>query len=131
MSVQRRWFEEVWNQGRESAIDELSEPDVIAHGLTDPGGQEVVGRDAFKAMFRAFRGALSEMHVEVEELIMQGDISVARCVVTGRHTGDGLGKEPKGRLLRFTGMSMVRERDGRIAEAWNNFDFATMFQQME
>ncbi len=131
MSIQRRWYEEVWNRGRESAIDEMSEPNVIGHGLTDPNGQEVVGAEAFKAMFRAFRGAFSEMHVEVEELIMQGDVSVARCVVTGMHTGDGLGKQPKGRPVRFTGMSMCRERDGKIVEAWNNFDFATMFQQME
>ena len=131
MSIQRRWYEEVWNKGRESAIDEMSEPDVIGHGLTDPNGQEVVGAEAFKEMFRAFRGALSDIHVEVEELIMQGDISVARCVVTGMHTGHGLGKDPKGRHVRFTGMSMVRERDGKMVEAWNNFDFATMFKQME
>ena len=131
MSVQSRWYEEVWNQGRESAIDELAEPDVIAHGLTDSAGQEVVGTEAFKAMFRAFRSSLSGLHVEVEQLIVQGDTSVARCVVTGTHTGNGLGKEPKGRPVRFTGMSMVRERGGKIAEAWNNFDFATMFQQMD
>jgi len=131
VSIQRRWYEEVWNKGRESAIDEMAEPDVIGHGLTDPNGQEVVGAEAFKAMFRAFRGALSELHVEVEELIMQGDISVARCVVTGMHTGDGLRKEPRGRPVRFTGMSMIRERDGKIVEAWNNFDFATMLQQMD
>lgn len=97
MSVQRRWYEEVWNQGRESAIDEMAEPDAIGHGLTDPTGQEVVGTEAFKAMFRAFRGALSELHVEVDELILQGDLSVARCVVTGMHTGEGLGKKPAGR----------------------------------
>jgi len=33
--------------------------------------------------------------------------------------------------VKFTGMTMARVKDGKIAEAWNNFDFMTMFQQME
>ena len=28
----RRWFEEVWNNGRMEAIDEMASPDVIGHG---------------------------------------------------------------------------------------------------
>ena len=131
MSIQRRWYQEVWNEGRESAIDEMTVPEVIGHGLTDPDGREVVGVEAFKAMYRAFRAALSDIHVDVQELITEGDVSVARCVVTATHTGEGLGKTPNGNRLTFTGMSMTRERDGRIVESWNNFDFATMYQMMQ
>ena len=29
----RRWFEEVWNKGREEAIDEMFAEDGVAHGL--------------------------------------------------------------------------------------------------
>jgi predicted ester cyclase len=32
--------------------------------------------------------------------------------------------------VEFTGMTIVRIRDGKIIEAWNNFDFMTMFQQV-
>jgi len=28
-------------------------------------------------------------------------------------------------------MTMARIKEDKIAEAWNNFDFMTMFQQME
>jgi hypothetical protein len=31
----RRWFEEVWNQGRADAIPELFSEDGIAHGLSE------------------------------------------------------------------------------------------------
>jgi len=31
----RRWFEEVWNQGRAEAIDEMFDENGIAHGLSD------------------------------------------------------------------------------------------------
>ena len=131
MNILNRWFEEVWNKGRESAIDELADPKVLAHGLTDAAGADVVGVESYKAMFRSFQASLSEIHVEIEQIVTEGDLSVARCVVTAKHTGDGLGRSPKGKPISFTGMAMVREKDGKIVEAWNNFDFATMFQQMD
>jgi len=134
MSVLNRWFDEVWNQGRESAIDEMVAPEAVVHGLYGPDGKEVVGVESFKAMYRAFHSALSDIHVameEIEEIVEQGAMSVARCVVTATHTGDGLGKSPRGNRVTFTGMTMARERDGKIVEGWNNFDFATMYQMMQ
>jgi predicted ester cyclase len=131
MTIMQRWFEEVWNKGRESAIDEMSYHDVARHGLQAPDGTEVDGMESFRAYFRQMQGALSDIHVEVEDVITEGDLTVARCVVTAKHTGEGLGKVPKGNPIRFTGMTMARIKEGKIAEAWNNFDFMTMYQQME
>jgi predicted ester cyclase len=131
MTIMHRWFEEVWNKGRESAIDEMSYHDVAGHGLQAPDGNEVNGMESFRAYFRQMQGALSDIHVEVEDVITEGELTVARCVVTARHTGEGLGKPPKGNPVHFTGMTMARIKEGKIAEAWNNFDFMTMYQQME
>jgi hypothetical protein len=36
-------FEEVWNQGREDAIDRMFPEDGIAHGLKDAQGNELRG----------------------------------------------------------------------------------------
>ncbi|MDP9051260.1 MAG: ester cyclase [Acidobacteriota bacterium] len=131
MTLMHRWFEEVWNQGRESAIDEMSFHDVPGHGLQGPDEKEVNGMEAFKAYYRHMRAALSDIHVQVEDVVSEGDLMVARCVVTAKHTGEGLGKQPKGNSICFTGMTMARIKEGKIAEAWNNFDFLTMYQQME
>jgi predicted ester cyclase len=38
---------------------------------------------------------------------------------------------PTGRAVRFTGMTLVVIREGKIVEAWNNFDFAAMFEQLK
>jgi predicted ester cyclase len=32
--------------------------------------------------------------------------------------------------VEFTGMVIVRIKDGKFVEAWNNFDFLTMNQQI-
>ena len=42
-SILHRWFEEVWNKGREEAIDELFAEDGIAHGLADEQGEALRG----------------------------------------------------------------------------------------
>jgi hypothetical protein len=40
-----RWFDEVWNRGREDTVDELFAPDGIAHGLGE--GASDVRRDRY------------------------------------------------------------------------------------
>lgn len=129
--ILQTWFEEVWNKGNEAAIDRLLAPDVAIHNLLGGNGEEVYDIPTFKAMFRAFRSALSNVQVAVEDEITQGDLSAARCVITAVHTGDGLGRVPLNLPIHFTGMVMVRTRDGKIVESWNHFDFETMYKQME
>jgi steroid delta-isomerase-like uncharacterized protein len=129
MTLLERWYEEVWNKGRESAIDEMAVAGLVAHGLT-PDGTPVQGIEPFKTFFRVFQSTLSEIRVKVEHTVSEGDLSVVHCTVRAKHTGDAIGVPPKGNAIHFTGMSMVRIRDGRITEAWNYFDFPKMYQQM-
>ena len=69
--------------------------------------------------------------MDVQEVVSEGDLEVARFVVTGKHTGEGLAKPPKARDIRITGMTMVHAKDGAILESWNNVDFLSMMQQMD
>jgi steroid delta-isomerase-like uncharacterized protein len=131
MSIQKRWFEEVWNQGREATIDELLAPEVVGHGLTDSAGNEVTGIESFRDFWRAFRSAFSDIHIDVQDTVTEGDLGVARFVTTGKHTGEGIGKPPTGKPVKFTGMTMVRVKDGKIVESWNNIDFMTMLKQLD
>ena len=129
-SVVRRWFEEVWNRGREEAIDELFDEEGVAHGLADEAGSDLRGPTGFKPFFRRFREAFPEMEVVVEDTVSEGDKVAARCTVRGRHRGDTLGFKATDSPVEFDGICIVRIRDGKIVEAWNNFDFMSMFQQL-
>ncbi len=131
MAVLKRWFEEVWNQGREATIDELAAPDIFGHGLVGPDGKEVADRESFKAFYHAFRTAFPDIRIDVQEIVHEGDLEVARFVATGTHTGEGLGKPPKGRSVNITGMTMTRVKDGKMVESWNNVDFLGLFRQIE
>ena len=125
----RRWFEEVWNQGRADAIDEMFAADGLAYGLAeDPN--EALGPSSFRGLHTTFRGAFPDMIITVDDVIAEGDKVAARCSVRGRHQGDHLGIAPTDTPVDFTGIAIVRIRDGKIVEAWNNFDFMRMNKQL-
>jgi predicted ester cyclase len=129
-AVVREWFKEVWDEGKEEAIDRLMAPDGIVHGLTGPGAPPMVGREPFKEMFRIFREALGDLEIAVQKTVVQGDTCAAYCHVRGRHVGRALGGSPTGKPVEFNGISITRIRDGQIVEGWNCFDFLSMYQQI-
>jgi predicted ester cyclase len=116
-----KWFDEVWNQGDENAIDRLMTNDSPAKGILSD--DQPKGPEGFKIFFRDFRNQFHNIKVKVEDAISQDDIESARTTVTAIHT-------PSGKNVTFSGMCMVRVADGKIAEAWNNYDFLTLYQQL-
>jgi steroid delta-isomerase-like uncharacterized protein len=126
----RRWFEEVWNKKRVEAIDEMFAVDGIAHGLNDDATGSIKGAAEFKPFHAVFCAAFPDIKVVVEDVIAEGDMIAARCSVHGKHTGNSLGIEASGAPVEFTGMTIVRIKDGKIVEAWNNFDFLAMNKQI-
>jgi steroid delta-isomerase-like uncharacterized protein len=127
-AVVRTWFEEVWNQGREETIDRLLARDGVAHGL--PGGDVMRGPEAFKPFFRNFRGAVPDIHIEVVQTVTEGDRVAVHCRVKGTHRGPLLGIPATGKPADFSGIVILRIRDGQIVEAWNHFDFLGFYQQL-
>lgn len=125
-----RWFEEVWNKGRAEAIDELFAEDGIAHGLSDDTGAPLRGPAGFREFHKNFRSAFPDIIVTVEDTVAEGDKVVARCSVRAVHTGEGLGFAATKRPMEITGIAITRIKDGKIVEAWNNFDFMSMFRQL-
>jgi len=125
-----RWFDQVWNAHSEQAVDDLATEDVLGHGLAGPDGEQIRGREAFKTFQRAFLSAYPDLKISVEDTISEGDKIAARCRVTGSHQGPGIGLTPTNQPVDFTGMCIVRVEDGKIAEAWNEFNFMDMYKQV-
>jgi len=129
-TIVHEWFERVWNQAQPSAIDELLAEDARIHGLKGPDGSDVGGPAEFRQMHEAFCQAFPDIRIDVEDCLTDGDRIAFRCRVRGTHSGAGLGREATGHAVEFMGMGIIHVRDGRIAEAWNTFDFLTMNEQI-
>jgi steroid delta-isomerase-like uncharacterized protein len=125
----RQWFEEVWNQGREQTIDELCAKNAVGHGQT-PDGSDLIGPDPFRKFWKAFRAAFTSIHVEIHQTIEEGEMVIARWTITMQHTGSFLGIAPTAKPITATGMSMMRFVDGKIVEAWDNYDQLALMSQL-
>jgi predicted ester cyclase len=84
--------------------------DLVFHGL-DGAAQSV-------AMYRAI---FSELRIDVEEQVQQGDRVVSRFVVTGVSAG---------RRVRFHGITISRFENGMIVEDWSVTDTLGMLRQL-
>jgi len=123
----RRWFDEVWSEGRVASIDALMAPGCLVHGL----GGEMRGPEAFKPFHSAYRNAFPDVKINVDHMISEGDIVAARWSGTGTHSGDGLGFPATGKQVQLSGMTFVRIQNGKLVEGWNVFDQFGMLQQLD
>lgn len=126
----RRWFEEVWNQKNETAVDAMYAPQAQCHGFPD-ADSVLVGPEAFKAVHRNFIGSFPDLHASLEDIITEGDHVAIRWRVTMTHTGDTLGFPASGRQVAMNGSSFITVKDGRIQEGWNYMDIQHLFAQLQ
>ena len=126
----RRWFEEVWNKGRAEAIEEMFDENGIAHGLSDDPANPIKGPRGYRPFYDLLRKAFPNIVVVVEDTVAEGDKVAARCSVRAKHEGEFLGREATQAPVAFSGITIVRIHNGKIVEAWNNFDFMTMYKQV-
>ena len=128
-TIVHRWFEEVWNQGREETVDELFAPDGIGHGLGE-GTADVRGPADFKIFLRNMRSAFPDAHIRIEDTIVERDRAVVRVVLEGTHRGEGLGLPPTGRGVSVTGIVILKVTGGQIVEGWNSWDQLGLLRQL-
>jgi predicted ester cyclase len=115
----RRWFEEVWNQGNEAAIDQLLAEDATMWGVTRPDISSK-GSGEFKKFYHAMRTQFPDLNIAVDHVVQEGDTAFARWTVTSTNAASA--PTSKNRQLRIVGMSCCRARNGIIVEGWNVWD---------
>ena len=120
-----RWFEEVWNQGNESTIDELFDPQGKCYGFPE-SNSVLTGPEGFKAVHRQFQNAFGQIHIHIDDLIAMGDRLAIRWTCNAVHNGDGLGFPATGKKTTIPGSSFLTCRDGKIIEGWNFMDLTRM-----
>ena len=117
----------------------LSAGDVDGFGrlLTDDfvEHEEVPGlapsKEGVLELFRGYRVAFPDLRMEVLDLLVDGDKTVARVKATGTHDGEFMGMPPSGRSVEVQLIDIMRfDDDGLVAEHWGVMDMLTMLQQL-
>ena len=125
----RRWFEEVWNQKSEAAIDEMFHPQGKSHGFPE-ADSILVGPEAFKGVHRTFCGAFPDLHVDIEDIVSEGDRVAVRWRVTMTHLGDDLGFPASGQKATLDGSSFLIAKNNQVTEGWNQMDLGALMQKL-
>lgn len=117
-----RWFKEFWGSPwNPGVVNDLAARDIVLHY---PMHEPKRGRIAVLSFMTEFRKAFPDLNFRgVGDLIADGDHVVGRWEGGGTHTGPAfsdfrLGSLPaaSGRRMTFTGTSVLRLENGRIAE---------------
>lgn len=127
--LMRRWFHEVWNEGRTQTVFELLSPTAVARGQRD-AGSEIRGPEEFVNFVNEIRGSFSDMKLKIEDIFGTDDKVVVRWSATMTHSGNALGLAPTGKIVHVGGISIARVDGGKIVEGWDNWDQIGMLQQI-
>jgi steroid delta-isomerase-like uncharacterized protein len=94
------------------------------------GGDEVRGRDAFKAVLAHLRRAFPDLQYRISDVVSSADRMVLRWEGRGTHQGEYLGVQPTGRSISYDGITLYELRDGRIARAWVAANLLSLLRRM-
>jgi predicted SnoaL-like aldol condensation-catalyzing enzyme len=120
-SIVRRWFDEVWNAGRVATISELFPASGVARGLGE-SDTDVHGPAEFEVFAANLRGIVPDIHIDIEDMIAEGDRVAVRIGLQGTHTDGG--------RVSVRGIIILRVVDGWIVEAWNSYDQLGFLRQI-
>jgi predicted ester cyclase len=105
----------------------LRHPDAIIHA---PAGLSTTNREAEKAVWKDALAAMPDLRHEVQEVLVDGDVEMARVVVTGTLSADFGGIEGSGRSFRIDQAVITHLRNGKVSEAWEIADIAALRSQV-
>ncbi|MFC1715755.1 ester cyclase [Candidatus Poribacteria bacterium] len=128
-AIVNRFIDEVWNQGKMDAMDEIVSTDTVGHTPTEPGSP-IVGIEASKQAINVYRTAFPDLHLAIEDMLAEGDKVLTRWTSTGTHQGELMGIPPTGKQTVSSGIVISRIADGKIVENWWAWDALGLMQQL-
>ena len=123
-AAERRFIEEVLNQGRLDVFDELVSPDF--REATDPS----VDATELRRMIEAWVAGMPNLHASIERIVAEGDQVAVVCRVTGTHTATYIDLPATGKKVESTLMYVDRLVDGRIVESWTETSSKGFYEQI-
>jgi len=106
---------EAINTGDMDIVDELFTPE-----LASPT----------KRSFTAFRSAFPDWHMEIAELVAEGNTVVGRFRCSGTNQGDFKGVPPTGKRMEVDEVYFLRVEGGKFVEFWGLEDDLARMRQL-
>lgn len=121
-----RFINEAYNKRNLTVGDELLAANVVLH-IPDA---DIEGPEGWKQYASGFLTGFTDIDVQVEDTIAEGDKVVAHWTCCGVHTGELQGIAPTGKQVAMTGIAIYRFAGYKIEEIWVWNDLLGMMRQL-
>jgi len=101
-------------------------PEIIMHSSPE----NIVGLENFKAYYQNFLTGFSNIEFTMVDVFGQGDKIVKHWNFKGIHSGDFFGIPATGKSVNIDGTTLVKMKDGKIAEEQDFMDNMAFMQQL-
>ena len=94
------------------------------------GFEHLSGRELPRQMFGGMHAAFPDFHIDVHDLLQDGDKVVARVTMSGTHQGEFMGMPPTGNRFEMDAIEILQYRDDLVVAHWGVMDRAGMMEQL-
>lgn len=115
------------NDGDIDRMVALVSDDFVVHTAVPGIG---TGKAGMRQLMRIYFGAFTPQHVDVNDIVADGDLVAVRHAHHITHSGEFAGVPPTGKQVVVEGIEMYRVRDGKISEMWHHDDMLGLMQQL-
>ena len=119
LHILETWFRRVWTEQDQTAISEMLSNDGSVSGL---GNQVLIGPEQFKQFHTAMCNLIFDIHISIDKYVETGVWFSALCSLQATTS--------KGERVVITGSIFARIEDGKICEAYNHWDYMTLWTQL-
>lgn len=117
-----RWVNEVWNEGKETTIDDLFAEDAVADYPYNVENPTIYGKEEYKKFVRFIHELFTDIRVTIEQIVSDKNKVIAHCIFNAnRRSAETKGLAVQSEV-RVSGLCQVIIENGIIIRAWCNID---------
>jgi predicted ester cyclase len=127
--IARKFFDEVFNQGKLSVVDEIFDPDYIGYSSASLKGP-IKGRAGIKEFVSTYRTAFPDIYFSFDDILTSGDKVVVRWTTRGTHKGMLMDIRPTEKQISVTGIGIAQIVNAQIFRSFSQVNVLRMMEQL-
>ena len=126
-----KMYETVWDDIiNKREIDKINETNFDNNITLITAPENVVGIQGFKAYYQNYLTGFSDVTFTIVDVFGQGDKIVKHWNFKGTHSGEFFGIPASGKKVDIDGVTLVKMKDGKIAQEQDFLDNLSFYQQL-
>jgi predicted ester cyclase len=130
LKVLEHHFADEWNKGKAAllaVIDKTCANNIVFHSAL---GKETRGINELKQYMGALCDAIPDIHVTIEDMVVEGDKVAYRYTLAGTHKGAFMGIPATNKKVAVWILAIDHFAGAKMVEGWGRFDTLGFMQQL-